>query len=343
MRHVGLRRLRIAHLHRRVAGGRLAPRAAGVAEDTLGQARETDQILVDEGVVGAAEATEPVLDVGGITRLAHLAVVDDVDTGGCLLAHDLGHRVGHALRQCRGIDRHAFFLGVHHFDQVVRPRQAAGVGGQKAVGAALHRSSFARSVHRTGIPQPRRRSPAAGSARDDSVLRIALKVATQSAVVLDLDVDLVATECQRRSDHDAFENRSRNDPKAGVVQPPALRGPRLIGGILIDAEVAIEAERPTDTQVRKSGPAAVEKCLVGAAGDTRSSRSDFSPNTLGPNRYDLPEIVLASGEAGPVSEGFSVAASRMRAARRVLACASVGSADSDLAAPVSRSISGKNG
>ena len=36
------------------------------------------------------------------------------------------------------IDRHAFFLGVHHADEIVRPRQAAGMGGQKAIGAALH-------------------------------------------------------------------------------------------------------------------------------------------------------------------------------------------------------------
>ena len=78
--------LAVAHAIGRVAGGRLAARAAGIAEHALRQPRELGEVLVDEGVAGAAEAVEPVLDVGGVARLRHLAVVDDVDAGLDLLA-----------------------------------------------------------------------------------------------------------------------------------------------------------------------------------------------------------------------------------------------------------------
>ena len=132
------RGLRIAHADRSVAGRRLAPRAAGIAEHALRELRKLGEVLVDEGVAGAAEAVEPVLDVGRVARLRHFAVVDQVDAGLGLLADHLCDRRAHARGQRRAIDRHAFLLGVHHADQVVRPRQAAGVRGQKALGAAFH-------------------------------------------------------------------------------------------------------------------------------------------------------------------------------------------------------------
>ena len=142
---VGARRRRIAHADRSVAGRRLAARSAGIAEHALGEIGEVGEILVHEGVAGAAEAGEPVLDVGGIARLRHLAVVDEIDAGLDLLAHHLGDRRAHARRQRRAIDRHALLLGVHHPDEVVGPRQAAGMGGEEALGAAAHRPLSART------------------------------------------------------------------------------------------------------------------------------------------------------------------------------------------------------
>ena len=83
---IGLRRLLVPHADRRVAGGRLAARAARIAEHAFFQAREVGKILVHERIARAAESVEPVLDVGGVARLRQLAVIDQVDAGIGLLA-----------------------------------------------------------------------------------------------------------------------------------------------------------------------------------------------------------------------------------------------------------------
>ena len=72
------------------AGRRLAARAAGIAEHPLRQVRELRQVLIDEGVAGAGETGQPVLDIGRVARLRHLAVVDEVDAGLDLFLHHLG-------------------------------------------------------------------------------------------------------------------------------------------------------------------------------------------------------------------------------------------------------------
>src|SRR3972149_1858729 len=73
------------------AGGRLAPRAAGIAEHAPGHAGEVHQVLVLERLARAPEPMQAVLDIGGVARLTELAVVDDVDAGRDLLAGDLPH------------------------------------------------------------------------------------------------------------------------------------------------------------------------------------------------------------------------------------------------------------
>jgi hypothetical protein len=136
--HILHRGARVAHADRCIAGRRLAARAAGIAEHAPGQVGEVREVLVDEGVAGAAEPVEPVLHVGGVARLRHFPVVDDVDAGLALLADHLGDGGANAPSQRRAVDRHALLLGIHHAHEIVRPRQAAGVGGEEAVGAALH-------------------------------------------------------------------------------------------------------------------------------------------------------------------------------------------------------------
>ena len=111
----------------------------GSPKTRLARLGKSRKVLVHEGVAGAAEAGKPILHVGGIARLRHLAVIDDVDAGIGLLSHHLGHRRAHPRRQGGALDRHSLFLGVHHADEVVGPRQAAGVGRQEAIGAAYHR------------------------------------------------------------------------------------------------------------------------------------------------------------------------------------------------------------
>ena len=131
-------RLAVAHRNRRVAGRRLAPRAAGIAEHLFLKCREFVDVLIDEGVAGAAEAVEPVLDIGGVARLRHLAVIDQVDAGGGLLADEFRDRGFDPRGKRHRVDRNAFLLGVHHFDEVFGPGKAAGMRRQKAVAAAVH-------------------------------------------------------------------------------------------------------------------------------------------------------------------------------------------------------------
>src|SRR5207247_5650892 len=78
---VSLRRARVAHADGAVARGRLASRAARIAEYAAGHPREVDEILVLQRVARAAEAGEPILHVGRVARLAELAVAHHVDAG----------------------------------------------------------------------------------------------------------------------------------------------------------------------------------------------------------------------------------------------------------------------
>jgi hypothetical protein len=102
---VGLRGQRIAHADRRVAGRRLSTRASRIAEHALLQVGEVCQVLVDEGVADAAESTQSILDVRRVARFAHLAVVDHVDAGLCLLANHVLDRRCDPLRQKRRFDQ----------------------------------------------------------------------------------------------------------------------------------------------------------------------------------------------------------------------------------------------
>jgi len=47
----------------------------------LPQLREVVEVLIDEGVAGAAEAREAVLHIGRVARLGEFAVIDEIDAG----------------------------------------------------------------------------------------------------------------------------------------------------------------------------------------------------------------------------------------------------------------------
>ena len=149
---VGLGGPRVAHGDRPVAGRRPAPGSPGVAEDALGQLGEVHEVPVLERLARAAEPGQAILHVGGVARLAELAVVDHVHARVRLLPHDLGHRGPGAGGEGGAVDRHPFLPGEHRPHEVLGPRQAAGVRGEEAVAALSHAKSAGRRDRRRGAP-----------------------------------------------------------------------------------------------------------------------------------------------------------------------------------------------
>ncbi len=103
------------------------------------------QIAADhdvEALLGGArvrfDAGDPVADIGRIGRLAHLAVGDHVDAGRDLLRDDVVDRFDHLALEGVRRDRLALLAAENKVDQRLRPRQAAGMGGEDAVGRGLH-------------------------------------------------------------------------------------------------------------------------------------------------------------------------------------------------------------
>ena len=87
------------------------------------------------------EARQALVDVGDEARLAHLAVVHDVQAELGLLGDDLPHRAPHPGGVRVLIVGSTRRLGLDHLEQVARTWQAAGVGGENTVAAALHAGS----------------------------------------------------------------------------------------------------------------------------------------------------------------------------------------------------------
>src|SRR5437867_274990 len=82
-------------------------------------------------------ARQPVADVEGVGDLAELAVADAVDTGRDLLFDDLVDSKGKTSIEGRLLERSAGFARLEKLQQLGRPRQAADMGRQNAVGAVL--------------------------------------------------------------------------------------------------------------------------------------------------------------------------------------------------------------
>src|SRR5262249_62205649 len=118
--------------------GRVAPRRPGVADHALREPRELREILIEKGVARAGEAGAPVLDVSRIARLRHLAVIDEIDARLGLFLDDLRDSRPYARIERRAVDRHAFFLREHRADEIVGPRQAAGMRRQKSLRPIRH-------------------------------------------------------------------------------------------------------------------------------------------------------------------------------------------------------------
>jgi len=109
------------------------------------ESREQLRQLGKVGVAGAHRrralalvAIEPVEHVHGVIGAALLAVIDDVDAAFDLLLHNMRHRFAHHGREFGFALAGCFLLGQQFFDHLGSARQAAGVGGEKALSAAFH-------------------------------------------------------------------------------------------------------------------------------------------------------------------------------------------------------------
>jgi hypothetical protein len=71
-------------------------------------------------------------------RLAELAIADHVDAGLGLAAHDIGNRSGQALVIGFRVERLARLFRAQELLQRLRPDQAADMGGEDSIAAALH-------------------------------------------------------------------------------------------------------------------------------------------------------------------------------------------------------------
>ena len=103
-------------------------------------AREWIGAGLDRPPLEAAQPFEHVLRPAD--RFAELAVADDVDADFGLLVHHLRDRRRQALVISGRVVRLAGLLGAQKLLQRLRPDQAADMGGQDAVGAALHLCSL---------------------------------------------------------------------------------------------------------------------------------------------------------------------------------------------------------
>ena len=146
-----------------------AARQVGRVADRLAVAEKTRALLLEARIgldVGegqpaalAAEAAEPAPQVQYKTLALLLAVGDDVDAGGALLADHPRHRPGALGRQPRLVDGRAARASRVQLGQRRGARQAAGMSGEDAGGAGMHgRKRHGRGRHgrvRSGVHEGR--------------------------------------------------------------------------------------------------------------------------------------------------------------------------------------------
>ena len=87
------------------------------------------------------EAGEALDQISVEARLALLAIGDNVDTTLHLIANHIGDRVANPLAISGLVITSAAQFGVHHFEQILRSRQTAGMGDENPICASLHGAS----------------------------------------------------------------------------------------------------------------------------------------------------------------------------------------------------------
>src|SRR5262249_13292587 len=87
------------------------------------------------------DAAQALARVAGEVALGLLAVVDDVEPDGDLLAHDVRDGAAHARREGGRIVRAVLVARLQHLAQRRRPGEASGVCREDPVGAVFHRGA----------------------------------------------------------------------------------------------------------------------------------------------------------------------------------------------------------
>ena len=137
---VAMHRVLVAQLDRSLHIGHDEMAAAFVLDEQfVDDVRKVAEIGRDE-LRSIGEAGVALHHVVAEADLAHLAVGDDVDARLALLADHLDDGLLHPRGEFVLVDRLFVEQIPHHAGEVRRPRQAAGMGGENAVGAPLHPS-----------------------------------------------------------------------------------------------------------------------------------------------------------------------------------------------------------
>jgi hypothetical protein len=89
------------------------------------------EVLEHVTVAAAAEACKPILDVSGITRLRHFAVVNDVEARLQLPVDDELDGARHLLIESGRVERQTVLPREHELLERLRTRQAADVGREE--------------------------------------------------------------------------------------------------------------------------------------------------------------------------------------------------------------------
>jgi hypothetical protein len=84
------------------------------------------------------EPGKALVDVGNEARLAHFAVINDVDAKVGLFADDIRYRLAHAGVKCRIVDLLTLETREAHGVKLRRARQAADMGREDSICAVFH-------------------------------------------------------------------------------------------------------------------------------------------------------------------------------------------------------------
>src|SRR5581483_877959 len=88
------------------------------------------------------ETSQAIFDIGRVTDLPGLAVIDDIDSTLDLFSHHVAYRLLHFLLESGLVPQLALVLRVQHRHQFIRSRQTASVSRENTVSATFHNGTL---------------------------------------------------------------------------------------------------------------------------------------------------------------------------------------------------------